>query len=493
MFKTNNNVDKTCDNQRLSTPHFTRNFQLLLIPKIRPVWRASLTLFLLAVVGGCTHSAITPEALDPVVPEEWQRGGSAGTAELNWLASFDDPQVTSLVAEAIANNYSLNQDRARLYQAKQAVVITRADRFPSLDLSLDGSRRGFEDNSGSRVTTQTANASVDARWQVDLWGKLSKQQQAAQLQYSAQQAQLESAERDLAAATTAAFFRVLEAKQLLQVSRRSLDSTLVTQDIVASGYRQGLNDALDLYLAKNQVERQRASYAQREQTLIETIADLQLALARYPDGHMVIEQELPLIGDPIPIGLPSELLMRRSDIQEAWLNLLAADADLAAAHKDRFPSLSLVGSGGVTTVEFADLLDGDATVWSLAGGLTQPLFSAGRLAAIEEQALARVRISEQQYLDLVYRAFASVENAISRSVSLNQRFESFLEAETNSSAALNLALQQYQRGLISYTTVLESQRQAFDAEATVVELKNLLLQNRIGLYQALGGEFSTTY
>ena len=450
-------------------------------------------MILTSVAGGCTHSAITPDAIDPQVPEEWQRGGTAGEAELNWLAAFNHPQVTTLVDEAIANNYVLHQERARLYQAEQSVVITRANRFPTLDVSLDASRRGFEDNSGARVTTQSVNASLDARWEVDLWGKLSKKQQAAQLQYSAQQAQLESAERDLAAATAGAFFEVLEAKQLLEVTKRRLDSTIVTQDIVASGYRQGLNDALDLYLAKNQVERQEASYAQQEQTLIETIADLQLALARYPDGHMAIEHELPLITDPIPAGLPSELLMRRSDVQEAWLNLLAADADLAAAHKDRFPSLSLVGSGGVATVEFADLLSGEGTAWSLVGGLTQPLFNAGRLAAVEEQALARVQIAEQQYLDLVYRAFASVENAISRSASLKQRYESFLEAEKNSSAALNLALEQYQRGLISYTTVLESQRQAFDAEATVVELKNQLLQNRIGLYQALGGEFSTTY
>ena len=99
--------------------------------------------------------------------------------------------------------------------------------------------------------------------------------------------------------------------------------------------------------------------------------------------------------------------------------------------------------------------------------------------------------AEQQYLDLVYRAFADVENAISRSESLKERYESFLDAETNSAAALNLALEQYQRGLVPYTTVLESQRQAFDAEATVVELRNQLLQNRIDLYLALGGDFAT--
>jgi outer membrane protein TolC len=123
--------------------------------------------------------------------------------------------------------------------------------------------------------------------------------------------------------------------------------------------------------------------------------------------------------------------------------------------------------------------------------LTQPLFNAGRLRALEAQALAEVERVEQQYLELVYNAFADVENAISRAASIRARYESFLEAEKNSSAALNLAMQQYQRGLVTYTTVLESQRQAFDAEATVVELKNQLLQNRINLYLALGGEFST--
>jgi outer membrane protein TolC len=208
---------------------------------------------------------------------------------------------------------------------------------------------------------------------------------------------------------------------------------------------------------------------------------------------MEIPGTLPVMTDPIPSGLPSELITRRTDLQEAWLNLLAADADLAAAHKARFPSLSLVGSAGVTSAEFSDLLDTDLSVWSIAGSATQPLFNAGRLEAREEQAYARVRQAEQQYLNLVFNAFADVENAISRSVSLRERYESFLDAETNSRAALELALEQYQRGLVPYTTVLESQRQAFDAVETVVELRNLLLQNRIVLYLALGGEFATEY
>ena len=443
--------------------------------------------------GGCGNSAIAPETLEPAIPVEWQRGGDEGQAAANWLASFDSTQITSLVEEAVAANYVLKQERARLYQAEQSVLITRANRFPTLDVSLDASRRGLNADNRDRITTESFSASADARWEVDLWGKLSKEQQAAQLAYSAQEARLQSVERSLAASTAGGYFNVMEAKQLLGVAKRRLDNAIESQDIVASGYRQGLNDALDLYLARNQVERQVANYAQQEQTFFETVADLQLSLARYPDGNMDIRQELPVLEDPIPTGLPSELLMRRTDVQEAWLNLLAADADLAAAHKSRFPSLSLVGSAGRATAEFSDLLEGDASVWSIAGGLTQPVFNAGRLKAIEEQAFAQVQQTEQQYLDLVYRAFADVENAISRSASLRTRYDSFLEAEKNSGAALTLALEQYQRGLVTYTTVLESQRQAFDAETTVVELRNQLLQNRITLYIALGGEFATDY
>jgi len=417
------------------------------------------------------------------------RGGEVGTVDIDWLGDFDSRQLTDYVREAMAGNYSLQQERARLYQAEQAVVVTGANRYPDLNVSLGGSRRGIDNISGAGIETESFDASLDSRWEVDLWGKLSRQQQAAQLNYQAQAARLEQAERELAAATVRAVFNVMEARQLLGVAERRLDNTAEAMDIVASGYRQGLNDALDLYLARNQVERQQANYAQAEQTYTESVADLQLVLARYPDGRMDISGDLPVIDDPLPAGLPSELLKRRTDLQESWLRLLAADADLAAAHKARFPSLSLVGSTGVTSAEFSKLLDSDAN-WSIAGGLVQPLFQAGRLRALEEQARARMQIAEQQYLDLVFRAFADVENAISRSVSLKERYESFVEAEANSAAALDLALEQYQRGLVTYTTVLESQRQAFDAEAQVVQLKNQRLQNRIGLFLSLGGEFT---
>ncbi|MGI9202929.1 MAG: efflux transporter outer membrane subunit [Woeseiaceae bacterium] len=450
-----------------------------------------LLLYSVLVVAGCSHSAIAPETENAEIPENWARGGDVGEVDLNWLEEFDDSALTSLVTEAVGSNYQLKEEQARLYQAEQTVVATRANRFPNLSASFNASRRFSQLAAGINALPESFGLAVNARWDADLWGRLNKEQQAAQLTFEAQRARLESVERNLAAATTGAYFDVIEAKQLLEVAVRRLDIAEESMDIVSSGYRQGLNDALDLYQARSEVEREQAGYAQQEQTYAEAVTTLQLGLARYPDGRLTLDGELPVISAPIPAGLPSELLTRRADLQESWLNLLAADATLAATHKARFPSLSLSGNYGFTTREFSTLLDRDNRVWTLASGLTQPLFNAGQLKAFEEQARARVQQAEQQYLALLYSAFADVENAISRAGSLQQRYESFLDAETNSAAALELALEQYQRGLVSYTTVLVSQRQAFDAEATVVQLRNQLLQNRIDLFLSLGGEFST--
>lgn len=446
---------------------------------------------LLMLLSACSTTAISPQAEDLAAPGEWARGGNDSLVSEDWVQDFSDAQLAQFVAEAFDRNYSLNQERARLDSARQSVVVAGADRWPSVDLALDGSRRSVDDSTGSSQVTDSYSISADLGWTVDIWGRLSKQQQAAQLGFAAQRARLQSVERSIAATTAGRYFDVLAQRQLLEVAKRRLDNAIESHDIVASGYRQGLNDALDLYLARNQRERQQANYSLQEQTYIEAIADLQLALARYPDGQLALEQDLPVLSDPIPVGLPSGLLTRRPDIQEAWLNLLAADADLAAAHKARFPRLSLVGSTGQTADEFSELLDNGASAWNLAFGLTQPLFDAGRLKALEEQAVSRLQIAEQQYLELVFQAFADVENAISRSASLADRYESLLAAEQNSRAALELALEQYQRGLVTYTTVLESQQQAFDAETTVVQLRNQRLQNRISLYLALGGEFTT--
>ena len=281
-------------------------------------------------------------------------------------------------------------------------------------------------------------------------------------------------------------------RQLLELFSQRLINLEQNLEIIERGYRQGINAALDVYLTRDTVERERARVAEQRQRLREAIIGLQVFVARYPDGDLDIQIDLPVLDSPIPAGLPSELLTRRPDVQQAWLALLAADAGLAVAHKQRFPRIGLVASTSDVSEQLTDLLNGSTLAWSLLGNVAQPVFNAGRLAAAEAQARARVAQAEERYLDRLFVSFSEVENAISRQTSLADRYRALLESEKSAVAAYSLSFEQYQRGLVTYTTVLESQRRAFDAQTTVLDLRNQLLQNRIGLHLALGGAFAAT-
>ena len=285
------------------------------------------------------------------------------------------------------------------------------------------------------------------------------------------------------------WFDVVGAGELLALLRDRLANLEEDLDIIERAYNQGLTGALDVYLARTIVDQERARITGQEQLLAENRVALQLLLGDYPDGRLQVDKTLPLLEEPIPAGLPSELISRRPDLQQAWMSLLASDAGVAIAHKQRFPRISLVAAGNDVSKEFGSLLNGSALAWSVLGNLTQPLFNRGRLKAQEEQARARVAQAENQYLDRLYQAFSEVENALSRNRSLQTRYQVTLAAEKNAVTGLTLAFEQYQRGLVPYTTVLEAQRRAFDIQSGVIELRNRLLQNRITLYLALGGDF----
>jgi NodT family efflux transporter outer membrane factor (OMF) lipoprotein len=442
-------------------------------------------------LAACTVSGISPEVEDLQTPESWQRAVEGGEVRENWLSDFDDPELTVLVDEAMLKNYRLAEQAARVDEARQNVTIAGADRYPSVALSADYSVRQTVIDDERQELTDSVNGGIDIAWNVDIWGRLSDLQKEASLSFSASEAQFEDARLQLAADVASAWYQVIAAQQLFDLFDQRRDSLEQSFDIVNRGYQQGINNAVDVYLARTSVEQERARVAQQRQNLDEAVARLQLLLARYPDGDWFVGKALPSIDTPIPAGLPSQLLTRRPDIRQSWFNLLSNDAGLAAAHKARFPSLRLVGGPSRTSQELSDFLDGNAIAWSLVASLTQPLYQGGRLKAGEERARQRVIQAEKQYLDLVFRAFAEVENAISRDTSLHGRYEAFLGAEQDSAAAYELSFEQYQRGLVSYATVLESQRRAFDSQSTVIDLRNQLLQNRITLYTALGGEFGT--
>ena len=457
---------------------------------------AVLTLLLVLLLSACATSGISSSANELKAPEAFAQQGESGqvAGQLGiftdqWLADFADEELDDVVVSALIGNYRLAEQTARLEESRQSVVIAGANRYPSLSAGTSGNVRRAVIDGQLQPVTDSYGADLGASWELDVWGKLRDAQKQATMLFAANEASYINQRLALVSDTSSSWYQMIADQQLLALFNLRLRTLEQNVEIINSRYRAGLNSALDVYLASNSLEQERARVAQQEQNVIQSVSNLQLLVADYPDGQWLLERELPVIDEPIPLGIPSDLLTRRPDVQQSWFNLLSADLSLAVAHKQRFPRLTINASLTDDADHFGDLLASGSLARSLIGNLALPLFQGGRLVSIEEQARQRVIQAEQQYLNTVNNAFSEVERAISRQDRLNRRYNSFLIAEQNAAAAYELSFEQYQGGLSDYQTVLESQRRAFDSQSTVIDLRNQLLQNRITLYQALGGDF----
>ena len=436
---------------------------------------------LLMALSACSSPPVL-QAPVPELPQDWHSEANPAAMAPGWLDEFNDPALSALIDEALRQNPSLAASRQQLRAAEQQVRVTGAGRYPQLSLE-QGTRK-------QESAERSDSLDLSLGWSVDLWGKLSADQRQAELNRAAAEAAYEEQRQQLVASLARNWFALQEARMLLALYTRRQDNLQESLEIIESGYRQGLNEALDLYLARNNLHAEAARVAQQQQVLSELQRELERQLGRYPAAQLITDASLPLIDTVIPAGQPADILARRPDLQQQWLNLLAADAALASAHRDRFPSLNLNAGLGGSSDALSDLLSLGNLSWSLGASLVQTLFDAGRKAAVQEQTLAQRREQEQRWLDALFTAFVEVENALSARQSLQQRYTRYLQAEENALNAESLAFEQYRNGLESYTTVLEAQRRSLDAQTSVINLRRQLLDNRIELHRALGGRFA---
>ncbi|MBQ4800253.1 TolC family protein [Pseudoalteromonas sp. MMG006] len=457
------------------------------------IWQYKPTLLAISVMllSGCASSLNSSQRLEQPddVPKQWQQKASNSVLAVknDWLTQLQNPTLDKFVKQALTNNQQLLQTSYDVEIQKQQLIVSGAALWPSLDLSARTSRS--KDN--RPVSYDNASSvSLDLTYEVDLWGKLSDSKREANLNYLAQQARFEQAKQQLVADVVTSWFDVVSAQQLLDLFKRREENAQQSLEIIESGYRQGINEALDVYLARNELNTERTRIATQQANLAASSRILERLLGEYPKGAISTNSDLPVINTDIPLGLPSELITRKPTLRASWYELLATDAALAYAHKLRFPSLNLAASLSDSTDRVSDLFSPSSLAWSLLGSISAPLFEGGRLEANEEIARLNTQKQEQLYLQTLYDAFGDVENAISQQQSLKAQYTSTLEAQENALAAEQLSFEQYQSGLVTYTTVLDAQDRSFDAQSSLIEIKNQLIANRINLHIALGGDFA---
>ncbi len=430
------------------------------------------------------------------LPERWRAEVPEGSPDADWLGAVGAGDLIGLVEQALEENYALRQQALAVEASLQQVRVAGAELWPSLSLGASGRRnrtvfqQGF-DQRQLGVINEQVDVSADVGLELDIWGRLRDAQRQAVLQLGAEEMNFLLARRSLVAQVLSGAFTLTAAVELERVVLERLENLRAGLDVIERGYRSGLNSALDVYLARNSVEQEMANLAAQQQARYEAATALERLVSDYPDGDLVVDLPLPEV-DVLPsAGIPSDLLKRRPDIQSAWLDLLASDAALAVAHKNRFPMLNLSGSLSDSAPNVDTLIEGGPLAFRVSASLLQPIFQGGRLRALERQARIRVEQAEQRYLQVVFDALAEVENALSNGQKLHGRYTASVQARENAEAALALASDQYERGLVTYTTVLEAQRRAFDAQTAVVQLASQAAQNRVRLLLALGGDFQT--
>ncbi|MDO6693090.1 TolC family protein [Aliiglaciecola sp. 3_MG-2023] len=441
----------------------------------------SLTLVLF-FLHGCSSVELDQNKEVPALPEEWQFQHNAKQVDDNWLANFtsksDNQHLTVLLNEAIEANQSIRSQAYLLDIAQQNLIIAKSNFWPSLDASFDASRSSSSGNSFS--------LEAQLSYELDIWGALSDAERQAKLSYLQTKAELEEARLQLAGDVIIAYANASRAFQRTELAAQQVQNSSNSLDIIERGYQAGLNESLDVYLARNELNSDKSTLATNQQTLLESVRALERLLGRYPNGQLEVAQVLNLPDVDVAVGLPSELVTRKPALQASWLELMAQDAALAIAHKARFPSVNLAASGGPSSDSLSDLLSTSAA-WSLVGGISAPIFNAGKLKANEEIELLTLKRLEESYLDTVLNALLEVENTLSAEASLIERYEATVKAEENAKFANKLSFEQYQAGLVTYTTVLEAQARLIAAQNNLIDIKTDLIANRVQLHVALGG------
>jgi NodT family efflux transporter outer membrane factor (OMF) lipoprotein len=399
------------------------------------------------------------------------------------------------VTEALLHNYDLLAAAARVKSAQALAKVNGANRFPQLSAGFDGGRSQRNSTGGFRIANARSNSfGIDftLNWELDVWGKLQNQTQAAELDFKASEADYQAARLSLAANIAKSWFQLIEAELQADLSKKKVAAFENARQIIEDGYSIGVNSALDVRLARANIASAESQLNAQNMRLDNATRALEILLGRYPGAEINTTEKLPILDQPVTTGLPIALLRRRPDLLAAEKRLAATDQRVSQAIKSFLPTFSFAASGGTSTSDIRDVLDYEALVWNIIGNLAQPIFQGGRLIAQKAQADANNEEALANYGQIVLQAFFEVETTIKAEQLLQKQELALQIAAKESVEAESLALEEYTTGIVDMITLLESQRRSYDAQSALLQISSQRLLNRVNLYLALGGSFSET-
>ncbi|BDS05012.1 RND transporter [Oceaniferula spumae] len=403
------------------------------------------------------------------------------------LSLFPDSRMSSYVSRAMNSNPDLRASAARLEEAGFNTRKAYAPLVPSLTANA-GASRARSAGVGTTATATTANryaTSLDAQWEIDVWGRIRAGVTAAAGDRAAAAADYASAKQSIAAQTMQAYFSLVAADKLLGLSNRRLNSFQKTLDLVNRRFEAGTGSLGDVELAKTDVENTRAQVDQRKDTRDQAARSLAALTGAYPDAQ-ARASSWPSLRRSVPAGIPSNVLLNRPDIDAAYQRIRAADSRVTVAHRDLYPSFALTASAGQQSSTLRNLANSNFNVWSFAGNIAAPLIDGGSRRSELGAANARAKQALASYQSTVLNAFQEVENALGSERYLQSQQNSYQSALKAAKNAEDRIRRNYETGLVEILTLLDAQRRSFDTEESLINTQALRYQNRVSLALALG-------
>jgi outer membrane protein, multidrug efflux system len=449
--------------------------------------------------SGC---AVGPNYQAPKVntPSQWTSsmagGETNGPVDLaTWWKSFNDTNLDSFMLTAIQSNLTLRVAEARVREARFQKGVVSADLWPSLGSSGSYSRNRYSEHAfpplpGVPLDYNLYDANFDAVWELDVFGGTRRAVEAAGAQIGA----AEYGQRDVLVSLLAEVARnYVSARAYQKRLVIALDNIRVEQnvlDLTSNRFKTGLSTDLDVQQAQALLETTEAEVPSLQTGFDQSVYQLAVLLGQPPGAlkdQMSATKQIPLTPPLVPVGLPSDLLQRRPDVQQAEQQLAAATAQIGVAKADLFPKFSLTGIAGLQTISAGNWFNYASRYWDAGPTVQWELFEAGSIVANIHVQNAKQEEALNQYQQTVLVAFQDVESALTAYAREQVRRESLSRSVESNRRALELATQLYKSGLTDFLRVLDSETSLYTAQDTLVQSDQAVSLDLVQLYKALGG------
>jgi NodT family efflux transporter outer membrane factor (OMF) lipoprotein len=446
----------------------------------RVAFQSSATLILLGVLtlGGCS---MVPEYRQPELPlaQQWnEASGGQSAAGGQWWREFHSAELDQLIDRGLASNFTLKAAISRIDEARASAQVTGAGQYPALNLGGNYQR---QNNYG---TTQKRSVFAEATYEVDFWGKQRAAADSADALANATAFDAQTLRMSLSASIADSYFQVLSLEERLRLAQSIADDARQVLDLVEIQASQGAVSNLEVAQQRNAMQTFEAAMPPLRQQRDQALYQLAVLVGAPPQGFHLQGDGLGALRVPQPAtGLPIGLLRQRPDIQAAEARLKSANFDVGVARAAFLPNLSLDLLGGIDTLA-------GGQIWSVIGTLGQPVFAGGQLKGQLHFDQAHVQELTASYRESIVEALQDVETQISAARELDKSYALNASAVDSAREAARLAQVRYRLGSTDFQTLLIVERTQYQAEDTLLQVRLQHLQAAVGLFRALGGDFS---